>query len=151
MRRSLLALTLAFFAACASSDEAAQPRALEHRGQVAVYGDVKLPSDLEGTKLVRFAEVPGMVEAAASGSLEPVLEVIEGRGIDGLLVDDPDDPADIADKLLQLFAFPLEAEAMGRSGRRRVRDHFLILTEVRRWLEELDALLAAPRPTRSGG
>lgn len=86
MRRSLLALTLAFFAACASSDEAAQPRALEHRGQVAVYGDVKLPSDLEGTKLVRFAEVPGMVEAAASGSLEPVLEVIEGRGIDGLLV-----------------------------------------------------------------
>lgn len=100
----------------------------------------------------------GLTVAEALWKATPVVAANVGgiaiqmrHGIDGLLVDDPDDPADIADKLLQLFAFPLEAEAMGRSGRRRVRDHFLILTEVRRWLEELDALLAAPRPTRSGG
>jgi hypothetical protein len=36
---------------------------------------------------------------------------------------------------------PRRAEAMASSGHRRVRDHFLVLSQIRRWLEELDALL----------
>lgn len=63
--------------------------------------------------------------------------------IDGLLVDDPCDPEAVARALLEVLAYPRRAEAMASSGHRRVRDHFLVLSQLRRWLEELDALLEA--------
>lgn len=67
---------------------------------------------------------------------------------DGLLLDDPADTQALAELLLHCLACPLDAEAMARSGRRRVREHFLVLSEVRRWLEELQFLLSMQR---SGG
>lgn len=61
--------------------------------------------------------------------------------IDGLLVDDPCNPDAVARAVLEVLAYPRRAEAMASSGHRRVRDHFLVLSQIRRWLEELDALL----------
>ncbi len=63
------------------------------------------------------------------------------HGTDGLLVDDPCDKAALAQALLRMVASPLEAESMARSGRRRVREHFLVLSQVRAWLLELERLL----------
>jgi len=67
------------------------------------------------------------------------------HGTDGLLVDEPADSEALSRALLRILSCPLDAEAMGRSGRRRVRDHFLVLTQVQRWLQELDQLLSSER------
>jgi trehalose synthase len=72
------------------------------------------------------------------------------HGVDGLLVDDPTDAKAIAKALLHLFSRPKEAELMGRAGRARVREHFLVLVQVRSWLVELKRLLSSPRPDRGG-
>lgn len=63
------------------------------------------------------------------------------HGTDGLLVDDPRDHAALAAALLRMIASPLKAESMGRSGHRRVREHFLVLSQVRTWLCEFERLL----------
>lgn len=65
------------------------------------------------------------------------------HGTDGLLVGDPTSPHQISDSILRMLTYPLEAESMGRSGRQRVREHFMVLIQVKRWLEELSALLDA--------
>ena len=63
------------------------------------------------------------------------------HGTDGLLVDDPTNPEAIADRLLRILAFPKEAEAMASSGRARVRQHFLVIAQLTRWMEEIEALV----------
>jgi trehalose synthase len=63
------------------------------------------------------------------------------NGTDGLLVDDPRDHVEISRALLRMIASPLEAESMARSGHRRVREHFLMLSQVRAWLGEIGRLL----------
>lgn len=65
---------------------------------------------------------------------------------DGLLVHDPTQPSAIAEALLLTLARARSAEAMARSGRGRVREHFLVLAELRAWLRLLEHLLGAPRP-----
>lgn len=71
------------------------------------------------------------------------LSVQVRHGVDGLLVDEPSNPDELAEALLRTLAYPKAAEAMALSGRRRVREHFLVTTQLRRWLEQLDALLGA--------
>ncbi len=63
------------------------------------------------------------------------------QGSDGLLVDDPGDPEAVGRALLQQISSPLAAEAMARSGRLRVREHFTILSQVRSWLHAFGAAL----------
>jgi len=62
-------------------------------------------------------------------------------GTDGLLVDDPRDIPALAEALLQILAYPRKAELMGAAGKVRVREHFLVLVQVKRWLEEIRDLL----------
>lgn len=72
-------------------------------------------------------------------------------GIDGLLVHDPRDPERIAEAMLHVLSRPHEAERMGRSAHVRVRDHFLMLVQVRTTLEQLLsglAEIAAERETQ---
>ena len=69
------------------------------------------------------------------------------HGTDGLLVDDPANPEAIADRLLRILAYPKEAEAMASSGRVRVRQHFLVLAQLMRWMEEIEALVSRRRPS----
>ncbi|MGC4114976.1 MAG: glycosyltransferase [Myxococcales bacterium] len=72
-------------------------------------------------------------------------------GTDGLLVNDPTDAAEIAEAMLVMLAYPKEAERMACAGQVRVRDHFLVLTQLRRWLEELLELTRAPAQAESEG
>jgi len=65
------------------------------------------------------------------------------RGTDGLLVDDPRDADAVADALIQQLLLRLRAEAMAASGKRRVAEHFLVITQMRRWLEEIGIVLHA--------
>jgi len=63
------------------------------------------------------------------------------HGSDGVLIDDPRSPESIARALLELVASPMQGEAMARSGRERVREHFTVLSEIRSWLRTFDRLL----------
>lgn len=54
--------------------------------------------------------------------------------IDGLLVDDPEDPEALACALGQLLSEPKQVEAMGFSAKKRVLDHFLTFQQISQWL-----------------
>ena len=66
-------------------------------------------------------------------------------GVDGVLVTDPTDPEEIARTLGDLLLDSRGREAMGRAAQRRVHDEFLVLTQVRRWLEVITYVAAATR------
>ncbi len=58
-------------------------------------------------------------------------------GVDGRLVQDPEDPEEIARELDRMLEdLPGRAE-LGQNAQRRVHDEFLVFTQVRRWLEVL--------------
>ncbi len=61
------------------------------------------------------------------------------HGVDGLLVSDPHDADEIADKLDELLEDPARRELMGRSGQRRAHNHFLVFTQLCNWIRVLAA------------
>jgi trehalose synthase len=62
-------------------------------------------------------------------------------GVDGRLVNDPEDTTAIAELLHEMLADPARLEEWGRNAQRRVHDDFLIFTELTRWLELLTKLV----------
>jgi trehalose synthase len=93
----------------------------------------------------------GLTVAEALWKRTPVIAANVGglgvqvrHGTDGLLVNDPADPGEISEAMLRMLAFPKDAERMACAGQLRVRDHFLILSQLRRWLEELRTMVEAP-------
>jgi trehalose synthase len=58
-------------------------------------------------------------------------------GLDGRLVEDPEDPDEIARVLDQMLADEHARDDWGRSAQHRVHHEFLILAQLRRWLELL--------------
>lgn len=72
------------------------------------------------------------------------------HGIDGLVVDDPTDPQQVAEGLQTLLVDPDLRQRYARSAQRRVHDEFLVFTQLRRWLRVLAQLVAPPsRPPPS--
>lgn len=61
--------------------------------------------------------------------------------IDGMLVADPEDPGEIADKLALLLNNPIRRYNMGRSSQRRVYDHFLIFRQISGYLKLLGKII----------
>jgi trehalose synthase len=68
------------------------------------------------------------------------LPLVVRDGIDGFLVDDP---ADTAARLVELVADPGLAVEMGRAGRERVRERFLVTAALERELRALAGTLGA--------
>lgn len=68
-------------------------------------------------------------------------------GVDGCLINDPTDPDEIARTLFDLLLDPHRREAMGSAAQRRVYDEFLVLTQVRRWLEVITHAVTTGRST----
>ena len=58
-------------------------------------------------------------------------------GVDGLLVDDPEDPEELAGAMHEMLADEDRLQAWGNNAQRRVYDEFLVFAELRRWLELL--------------
>jgi len=56
-------------------------------------------------------------------------------GLDGCLVENPEDPGEIARTLEQLLRDQPRREALARSAQQRVHDEFLVFTQIRHWLE----------------
>ncbi len=55
-------------------------------------------------------------------------------GIDGLLVQDPNDPDEVATKVETLLHDPQMRDVVGRSAQRRVHGEFLIFRQIQGWL-----------------
>ena len=55
-------------------------------------------------------------------------------GIDGVLVRDPEDPQEIATRLQDLLSNVDKRDAMRRSAQIRVKNEFLVFTQIRDWL-----------------
>jgi len=57
--------------------------------------------------------------------------------VDGVLVNDPEDPEQIAEAMHRMLADEDQLETWGNNAQRRVYDEFLIFGELRQWLELL--------------
>ncbi len=62
-------------------------------------------------------------------------------GIDGEMIKDATDPAEIAEALGRLLRDPKRRTALARNAQRRVGEEFLVFNQVRRELDVLDTLL----------
>lgn len=56
-------------------------------------------------------------------------------GVEGRLVQDAEDPDEIATVLDEMLSDPKEREVWSRNARRRVSNHYLVFSQARRWLE----------------
>ncbi|HET9985039.1 MAG TPA: glycosyltransferase [Longimicrobiales bacterium] len=56
-------------------------------------------------------------------------------GVDGRLVEDPEDPTEIADVMEEMLAHDERREAWGRAAQRRAYDKFLIFSLLSQWLD----------------
>jgi len=59
------------------------------------------------------------------------------HGLDGCLIDDPTNPAELASTMDAMLSDPKQRDAWGRSARRRAHQEFLIFTQLERWLRLL--------------
>jgi trehalose synthase len=62
-------------------------------------------------------------------------------GLDGRLVEDPEDPEELAATLRELLADEHLRDRLARSAQHRVHREFLVFTQLRRWLEVLSAMV----------
>jgi trehalose synthase len=74
----------------------------------------------------------GMIGSRACGIRQQIRNGIEGR-----LIDDPEDSDEIAETLNEMLEDVPARNRMSQNARRRVHEDFLIFTQVRRWLEVL--------------
>jgi trehalose synthase len=72
-------------------------------------------------------------------------------GIDGVVIQDPEDPEEIARRLDDILDEGPKRDFMARNGRQRVHDEFLIFAQLCQWLRLLAACAAdPPRPVGDG-
>jgi trehalose synthase len=95
----------------------------------------------------------GLTVAEAMWKRRPVVASAVGGirdqirdGIDGLLVHDPTDAAELARALARILADHDLARRLASAGYERVREHFLSLTGLERWAELVRMLLEVVEP-----
>ncbi len=75
----------------------------------------------------------GMMGSRACGIRQQIRDGIEGR-----LIDDPEDPENISELLNEFLEDVPTRSRMAKNAHRRTHEEFLIFTQVRRWLEVLE-------------
>ena len=84
-----------------------------------------------------WKRVPVLSSARACGPRHQIRDGIEGR-----LVPDPEDVADVAATLDAMLADRRARETWARNAQRRAHDDFMVFTQLGRWLELLRRLVA---------
>lgn len=84
-----------------------------------------------------WKRVPVLTNSRACGPRQQVRD-----GLDGRLIADPEDPAELHTVLDDMLADPERLERWGQSAQRRVHDQFLVLTQLRAWGRLLATLLS---------
>jgi trehalose synthase len=75
-----------------------------------------------------WKRVPVLTNSRACGPRQQVRD-----GLDGRLIADPENPAELERALDEMLADPERLERWGQSAQRRAHDQFLVLTQLRAW------------------
>jgi trehalose synthase len=116
----------------ASVDENAHiVNALQRVSSIVVQNSLREGFGLTITEAM-WKGVPVLSNRRAVG---PRLQIRDG--IDGRLIDDPRDQAEIAEALDTMLSQPEQRDAWGRSAQGRVLERFLIFSQIDSWIELL--------------
>jgi trehalose synthase len=61
-------------------------------------------------------------------------------GVDGRLTQDPEDPAELCQVLVEMLSTPAGRNALGLNAQRKVADQYLVLSQAARWIDTLAEL-----------
>lgn len=90
-----------------------------------------------------WKRIPVLSNSRACGPRQQVRD-----GVDGRLVRDPEDEAELRQVIQEMLASPDGLRRMGRAAQRRVHDGFLVLAQLRSWGQ---LLAAAVEPRAAAG
>jgi trehalose synthase len=116
-------------------DNALMVNALQRSSTVVVQNSLREGFGLTVTEAM-WKRIPVISNTRAVGPRQQIT-----HACDGWLVDDPEDPSQIADALDFLLNDRVERAALARTAQRRAHDQFMIFSQLTSWfdlLEELD-------------
>lgn len=119
-----------------TKENALMVNALQRSASICVQNSIREGFGLTAAEAL-WKEAPTVVSNVGGLALQV------RHDVDGQIVHDPRAPEEMALALLELLGHPHRAEHMGQSGHARVKEHFLVLTQMRRWLEVLGDVLDA--------
>jgi trehalose synthase len=102
--------------------------ALQRAADIVVQNSVREGFGLTVAEAM-WKRIPILGSATACGVRLQVRDHIDGR-----LVPDPQDPAILSQVLAEMLMDRTRMEQWGRSGQRRVYDHFLVFSELQHWV-----------------
>jgi trehalose synthase len=128
-------------------ENALMVNALQRCSTVVVQNSLREAFGLTATEAM-WKGVP-IVASWAHGLREQVR-----NGIDGVLIQNPEDPDEIARRLNDALEDPARSERLALNAQQRVRDDFLVFTQLCRWLRVLSSTVNSRqedgRPERAG-
>jgi trehalose synthase len=126
--------------------------ALQRASTIVVQNSLREGFGLTITEAM-WKRIPVLSNSRACGPRQQVRD-----GVDGRLVGDPEDEAELRNAIHEMLASPSDLRRMGQAGQRRVHDGFLVLGQLRSWGQLLAAALApisvpasSPRPGPGAG
>jgi trehalose synthase len=122
-------------------ENALMVNALQRCATVAVQNSIQEGFGLTATEAM-WKGVP-IIGTRACGLRQQVR-----NGIDGVLIQDPEDPEEIAKRIDDLLEDGHKRERMARNAQQRVHEEFLIFKQLCQWLRTLSDCASAP-PRRS--
>jgi trehalose synthase len=87
-----------------------------------------------------WKRIPVLSNSRAGGPRQQVRD-----GVDGRLVRDPEDEAELRNAIHEMLASPADLRRLGQAAQRRVHDGLLVLGQLRSW-GQLLAAAVEPRP-----
>lgn len=117
-------------------ENALMVNALQRASSIVVQNSLREGFGLTITEAM-WKHVPILSNARACGPRQQVRD-----GLDGRLVEDPEDVVALADAIAEMLADPAARDDMGRSAQRRAHQEFLVFSQLRSWLGLLDRAAA---------
>jgi trehalose synthase len=109
--------------------------ALQRASTIVVQNSLREGFGLTITEAM-WKRVPVLSNSRACGPRQQVRD-----GLDGRLVRDPEDEAELQRVLNAMLADSVGRQRWGRTAQRRVHDRFLVFTQLRSWARLIDATL----------
>jgi trehalose synthase len=115
-------------------ENALMVNALQRASSVIVQNSLREGFGLTITEAM-WKRIPVLSNARAVGPRQQIT-----HACDGWLIDDPEDPAQIADGIDYLLNERIERSAMARTAQRRAHNQFMIFSQLRSWIDLLEEL-----------
>ncbi len=116
-------------------ENALMVNALQRASSIVVQNSLREGFGLTITEAM-WKHVPILSNARACGPRQQVRD-----GLDGRMVEDPEDEAALAAAIDSMLADPSSRDTWGRSAQRRVHQEFLVFTQLRNWTRLIERLI----------